>query len=61
MQTFDHAIYQLLPNGQISQEPALRWASNADELELRIQGVTSMADEVCHETPHSPLSIRLGQ
>ena len=61
MQTFDHAIYLLLQNGQISQETALRWASNADELELRIQGVTPMTDEVRHEMPQSPLSIRLGQ
>ncbi len=38
-QTFDQAVFSLLESGIIDKEEALRSVNNADELELRIQGI----------------------
>ena len=44
MQTFDQSIFRLYQQQLISGEHALRWASNVDELKLRMQGIRSTAD-----------------
>ena len=44
MQTFDQSIYQLYEQKLISKEDALRWASNADEIKLKMQGITTTGD-----------------
>lgn len=44
MQTFDQSLYALYKSGLITLEEALRRATNADELRLRIQGIQSTAD-----------------
>jgi twitching motility protein PilT len=44
MQTFDQSIYFLYEQRLITQEEALRWASNPDEFKLRLQGITSTSD-----------------
>ena len=55
MQTFDQSIYGLYQGGRISYDTALQWASNPDELKMRVQGVTSTAgkarDEMAHPRP----------
>jgi len=40
-QTFDQAIYQLLQDGAIEHEQALRSVNNPDELEMRLSGILS--------------------
>jgi twitching motility protein PilT len=44
MQTFDQSIFGLFQRGEVTYEEALRWASNADEFKLRVQGISSTAD-----------------
>jgi twitching motility protein PilT len=44
MQTFDQSLFLLYKSGLITLDEALRRASNADELRLRIQGIQSTAD-----------------
>jgi len=44
MQTFDQSLYALYKSGLITLEEALRRATNADELRLRIQGIQSTSD-----------------
>ena len=41
MQTFDQSIFQLYKQQLISEEEALRWASNVDEFKLKMRGVTT--------------------
>ncbi|MFB3854305.1 MAG: type IV pilus twitching motility protein PilT [Vicinamibacterales bacterium] len=43
MQTFDQSIYQLYSDGLVTLEEALRWVSNADEFNLRIQGIATVS------------------
>jgi|RhiMetdeSRZDD1v2_1073273.scaffolds.fasta_scaffold257316_2 twitching motility protein PilT len=49
MQTFDQSIYFLYEQHLITQEEALRWASNPDEFKLRLQGITSTSDSARDE------------
>lgn len=44
MQTFDQSLLNLYNSGIISREQALRQASNADDLALRISGVSATSD-----------------
>src|SRR6267154_557420 len=44
MQTFDQSIFGLFQQELISFEEALRWASNVDEFELRVQGISTTSD-----------------
>jgi twitching motility protein PilT len=46
MQTFDQSIFSLLEQKLVSYEEAMRWASNVDEFKLKVQGITSMTDQV---------------
>jgi twitching motility protein PilT len=44
MQTFDQSIFFLFEQGLIAYDEALRWASNADEFKLKVQGISTTAD-----------------
>jgi twitching motility protein PilT len=44
MQTFDQHLFELMTQGAISRDEALRWASNADDFTLRLRGVRSTSD-----------------
>jgi len=45
MQTFDQSLLSLFRRKLITYDEALRWASNADEFKLRVQGIASTSDE----------------
>jgi twitching motility protein PilT len=45
MQTFDQSIFDLFARKLISYEEALRWASNVDEFKLKVQGISTTADQ----------------
>jgi twitching motility protein PilT len=44
MQTFDQSIFSLYQRGLVDYGEALRWASNADEFKLKVQGISSTSD-----------------
>lgn len=44
MQTFDQSLYDLYSNGLITMSEASLWASNAQELKLRTEGIRSASD-----------------
>jgi twitching motility protein PilT len=44
MQTFDQSIFGLFERGLVSYEEALRWASNVDEFNLKVQGIATTSD-----------------
>jgi twitching motility protein PilT len=44
MQTFDQSIFWLFSQGLVTYEEALRWASNADEFKLKVQGIATTSD-----------------
>jgi len=45
MQTFDQSIFDLFSRKFISYDEALRWASNVDEFKLKVQGISTTADQ----------------
>jgi twitching motility protein PilT len=45
MQTFDQSILGLYQQGLVTYEEALRWASNVDEFKLKVQGISTTAEE----------------
>jgi twitching motility protein PilT len=45
MQTFDQSLFRLYSENLISLDTAMRYASNADEFKLKIQGIESSADK----------------
>jgi twitching motility protein PilT len=45
MQSFDQSLLGLLRRNYISLEEALRWATNVDEFQLKVQGISSASDE----------------
>ncbi len=45
MQTFDQAIFGLYEQKIVTYDEALRWASNKDEFKLKVQGISTTADE----------------
>jgi twitching motility protein PilT len=49
MQTFDQSIFRLYEQKIISAEEAQRWATNADEFVLKMQGVRSTGDAAVDE------------
>jgi twitching motility protein PilT len=53
MQTFDQSIYRLYEKGIITEEEALRWASNVDEFKLRMAGITTTGDSARDEMARS--------
>jgi twitching motility protein PilT len=53
MQSFDQSIFSLYKQGLVTEEEALRWASSPDEFRLRLQGVTSTAEQARDEMARS--------
>jgi len=49
MQTFDQAIFALYEQKLVTYDEALRWASNKDEFKLRVQGISTTADEAIEQ------------
>ncbi|MCK4224951.1 MAG: PilT/PilU family type 4a pilus ATPase [candidate division Zixibacteria bacterium] len=49
MQSFDQSIMHLYKRGMISYEEALTQATNPDDFELRVKGITGAADRGWHE------------
>jgi twitching motility protein PilT len=45
MQTFDQAILGLYEQRIVTYDEALRWATNKDEFKLKVQGISTTADE----------------
>lgn len=58
MQTFDQAIMKLYKQGMISFEDAMRSATNPDDFDLRLKGITGAADrwDGKGEQPHEDSS-----
>ncbi len=46
MQTFDQSLFQLLKDGLITYEDALRRATNPDDFTLKVKGIQSTSDVV---------------
>ena len=44
MQTFDQSIFSLFSQGLVTYDEALRWASNVDEFNLKVQGISTTAE-----------------
>ncbi len=55
-QTFDQSIMQLYKQGMISFEEAMANATNPDDLDLRLKGITGAADRWGEEGTHSESS-----
>jgi twitching motility protein PilT len=49
MQTFDQSLFRLYSDNLITLDTAMRYASNADEFKLKIQGIESSADKAREE------------
>ena len=49
MQSFDQSIFSLLEQNLVSYEEAMRWCSNVDEFQLKVQGISTMSDQVREE------------
>jgi twitching motility protein PilT len=49
MQTFDQSIFSLYQQGFITLDEALRWCSNVDEFKLRVQGISTIAQQTRDE------------
>ena len=45
MQTFDQSIFSLYQQGFVTLEEAMRWASNVDEFKLKVQGISTTAEQ----------------
>ncbi len=65
MQTFDQSIFHLYERGFVAFEEALRWASNADEFRLRVQGISTTSDlardQMAAAMQNGPEITRFGQ
>ena len=44
IQSFDQSILHLFEQELVSYEEALRWATNVDEFEMKVQGISTTAD-----------------
>jgi twitching motility protein PilT len=53
MQTFDQSIFTLYEQGYVTLDEALRWASNVDEFKLKVQGISTTADQARDEMARS--------
>jgi twitching motility protein PilT len=53
MQSFDQSIFSLFEQNLVSYEEAMRWASNVDEFKLKVQGISTMADQAREEMAKS--------
>jgi twitching motility protein PilT len=57
MQTFDQAIFGLYEQKVVTYDEALRWASNKDEFKLKVQGISTTADESRDQMARSATSV----
>jgi len=53
MQTFDQAVYYLCKKGLVTEEEALRRATNPDEFKMRMQGIQTGSDMAADEIERS--------
>ena len=53
MQTFDQSIFSLFEQKLISNEEAVRWASNVDEFNLKVQGIATTSEMTLDEMARS--------
>ena len=53
MQTFDQAVYHLYKKGLVTEEEALRRASNPDEFKMRMQGIQTGSDMAAEDIERS--------
>jgi twitching motility protein PilT len=53
MQSFDQSILGLYERGLVTLEEALRWASNVDELKLKVQGIGTTSEMARDEMARS--------
>jgi twitching motility protein PilT len=53
MQSFDQSIMKLYRNGAISYEEAMRQATNPDDFDLRLKGITASSDRGWSELEHT--------
>jgi twitching motility protein PilT len=53
MQSFDQSIMKLYRNGAISYEEAMRQATNPDDFDLRLKGITASSDRGWSEFEHT--------
>jgi twitching motility protein PilT len=59
MQTFDQSLFQLYKRSLITEQEALRGATNPADLKLKMQGIESTADESSSEMEESLFSSDL--
>jgi twitching motility protein PilT len=55
MQTFDQSIFALYQQGVVSYEEAVRWATNVDEFNLKVQGISTTGDMTRDQMAHSAI------
>ncbi|MDP3938942.1 MAG: type IV pilus twitching motility protein PilT [Deltaproteobacteria bacterium] len=53
MQTFDQSLMQLVKNGLVSYDEALRYVSNPDDFALRFRGISATSDSTWDDFEHS--------
>ncbi len=53
---FDQSIFSPFERGLVTYEEALRWASNADEFKLRVQGTATRANLARDEMARAAMS-----
>jgi twitching motility protein PilT len=53
MQTFDQSIFALYQQGVVTYEEAVRWATNVDEFNLRVQGIATTGEVTRDQMAHS--------
>ncbi len=58
MQTFDQSLFKLYEAKLITLEEALKWASNPDELKLKIMGIQSASEMTIEEMEKKMATIK---
>lgn len=58
MQTFDQSLFRLYEAKLITLEEALKWASNPDELKLKIMGIQSASEMTIEEMEKKMATIK---
>ena len=55
MQTFDQHLFLMYSRGTITYDDAMRYASNKDEIKLKVQGVSTTSDMARDEMMHAAM------
>ncbi len=58
MQTFDQSLFKLYESKLITLEEALKWASNPDELKLKVMGIQSASEMTLEEMEKKMAAIK---